>query len=64
MASGAIQMNALRRPNAIHLADIKPRNNVTVAWERVRHRQAHWFVECAAEFVSSLTIVCAQDALI
>ncbi|KAI0780179.1 aquaporin-like protein [Fomes fomentarius] len=44
-------MNALRRPNAIHLADIKPRNNATVAWERIRHRQAHWFVECAAEFM-------------
>ncbi|KAI1791277.1 aquaporin-like protein [Ganoderma leucocontextum] len=41
----------LRRRDVVHLADIKPRSNVHVAWERVRHRQAHWFVEMAAEFM-------------
>ena len=50
-------MHALRRRDVVHLADIKPRSNAYVAWERVRHRQAHWFVECAAEFVSALFLL-------
>ena len=44
-------MHALRRTDVVHLADIKPRSDAQVSWERVRHRQAHWFVECCAEFV-------------
>ena len=44
----------LRRRDVVHLADIKPRSNERVTWERVRHRQAHWLVEMMAEFVSAL----------
>lgn len=50
MAVAGIHM--LPRREQVHLADIKPRFNSYVAWERVRHRQAHWLVECLAEFVS------------
>ena len=49
----AAGMHVLRRGDVVHLADIKPRSNAHIAWERVRHRQAHWLVECAAEFVSA-----------
>ncbi|KAI0264432.1 aquaporin-like protein [Gloeopeniophorella convolvens] len=35
-------------PNT-HLADVDVRPTVLRSWERVRHRQAHWFVECVAE---------------
>ena len=59
MASG-MQANVLRRPDTVHLADIKPRPAIQVSWERIRHRQAHWLVECAAEFVSLLFAVCAR----
>ncbi|OSD01282.1 aquaporin-like protein [Trametes coccinea BRFM310] len=41
----------LRHRDFIHLADIKPRSNAYIAWERRRHRQAHWLVECMAEFM-------------
>ncbi|KAM5543171.1 hypothetical protein V8D89_003045 [Ganoderma adspersum] len=41
----------LRRRDVVHLADIKPRSNARVAWERIRHRQAHWFIEMFAEFL-------------
>ncbi|KAH9940547.1 aquaporin-like protein [Epithele typhae] len=44
-------MHHLRRRDVVHYADIEPRSNAFVGWERVRHRQAHWFVECAAEFM-------------
>ncbi|KAI0644605.1 aquaporin-like protein [Trametes meyenii] len=40
----------LRQREFVHLADIKPRTNTFIAWERRRHRQAHWLVECIAEF--------------
>lgn len=43
----------LPRPNFTHLADVVQRPRFLTHWERVRHRQAHWFVECMAEFVSS-----------
>ncbi|KAI0661138.1 aquaporin-like protein [Cubamyces menziesii] len=41
----------LRQRDFVHLADIKPRSNAYIAWEHRRHRQAHWLVECAAEFM-------------
>ncbi|KAI0371077.1 aquaporin-like protein [Pilatotrama ljubarskyi] len=41
----------LRQREQVHLADIKPRTNAYIAWERRRHRQAHWLVECMAEFM-------------
>ena len=50
MAVAGIHM--LPRREQVHLADIKPRFNSYVAWERVRHRQAHWLVEGLAEFVN------------
>ena len=53
-------MHALRRRDVVHLADIKPRSNARVAWERVRHRQAHWVVECLAEMVSPLRHRCPR----
>lgn len=46
------------RPNErefIHLADVKPRFGAQIAWERRRGRKAHWFSECAAEFVSGMS---------
>lgn len=43
----------LRQRDFVHLADIKPRSAGHIAWERRRHRQAHWLVECLAEFVST-----------
>ena len=47
----------LRQRDFVHLADIKPRSNAYIAWEHRRHRQAHWLVECAAEFVSLLYLL-------
>ncbi|KAI8975901.1 aquaporin-like protein [Trametes punicea] len=41
----------LRQREFVHLADIKPRSNAYIAWERRRHRQAHWLVECIAEMM-------------
>ncbi|KAH9894963.1 aquaporin-like protein [Cubamyces lactineus] len=41
----------LRHRDFVHLADIKPRSNTYIAWEHRRHRQAHWLVECIAEFM-------------
>ncbi|EIW63166.1 aquaporin-like protein [Trametes versicolor FP-101664 SS1] len=41
----------LRQREFVHLADIKPRSSGHIAWERRRHRQAHWLVECLAEFM-------------
>ncbi|KAI0065761.1 aquaporin-like protein [Artomyces pyxidatus] len=32
-----------------HLADIQTRPRLLRSWERVRHRQAHWAIECLAE---------------
>ncbi|KAM5543170.1 hypothetical protein V8D89_003044 [Ganoderma adspersum] len=43
----------------IHLADIKPRFGAQIAWERRRGRRAHWFSECAAEFVGTFFYVYA-----
>ncbi|KAI0768698.1 aquaporin-like protein [Trametes elegans] len=48
VAAGA---HPLRQREFVHLADIKPRSNAFIAWERRRHRQAHWLVECIAEFM-------------
>lgn len=41
------------RHEPIHLADIRPRPRPAFlqAWERMRHRQMHWLIECMAEFV-------------
>lgn len=44
--------NMSRPQHLVHLSEVHPRSfTVLNSWERVRHRQAHWFVECAAEFV-------------
>lgn len=39
-------------PELVHLHDIQPRGPALARWERIRHRQARWFVECLAEAVS------------
>ncbi|THH27705.1 hypothetical protein EUX98_g6482 [Antrodiella citrinella] len=39
----------LPQPRFTHLADVAPRPRLLSSWERIRHRQAHWFVECCAE---------------
>ncbi|KAI0686838.1 aquaporin-like protein [Cytidiella melzeri] len=41
--------HALPRREFTHKADVIPRTPIQVKWERVRHRQAHWFAECVAE---------------
>ncbi|KAI1791276.1 aquaporin-like protein [Ganoderma leucocontextum] len=43
----------------VHLADVKPRLDAQIAWERRRRRKAHWFSECAAEFVGTFFYVYA-----
>ncbi|KAI0065096.1 aquaporin-like protein [Artomyces pyxidatus] len=35
----------------LHLADLRTRPRVFRSWERVRHRQAHWAIECIAEMM-------------
>ncbi|KAJ3551987.1 hypothetical protein NM688_g4395 [Phlebia brevispora] len=45
----AMPEHVLPRPDFVHLADVHPRPHVLSMWERRRHRQAHWFVECVAE---------------
>ncbi|GJE97716.1 aquaporin-like protein [Phanerochaete sordida] len=42
-------MHQLPRRDVVHLADVHTRPRVFSVWERYRHRQAHWFVECIAE---------------
>lgn len=42
-------MHQLPRRDVVHLADVQTRPRVFTMWERYRHRQAHWFVECVAE---------------
>ena len=49
-------MHRLPRRDVVHLADIHVRPPVFSVWERYRHRQAHWFVECVAESVSGQII--------
>lgn len=49
----------LPRPNFTHLADVVQRPRFLTHWERVRHRQAHWFVECMAEFTGVFLYVFA-----
>lgn len=44
-------MHQLPRRDVVHLADVHTRQPVFSVWERYRHRQAHWFVECVAESV-------------
>ena len=44
--------HALPRPKFAHMADVYPRQRLFTKWERYRHRQAHWLVECIAEAVS------------
>ncbi|OBZ67054.1 Glycerol uptake facilitator protein [Grifola frondosa] len=41
----------LPRRDFVHLADIQSRPSLYTLWERRRHRQAHWLVECLAEFM-------------
>jgi len=38
-------------PTIVHLRDVAARPKVFTAWEKQRHSSAHWFVECAAEFI-------------
>ncbi|KAI0070601.1 aquaporin-like protein [Panus rudis PR-1116 ss-1] len=45
--------------NFTHLADIQDRPGFLKRWERVRHRQAHWLVECIAEFAGVFLYVFA-----
>lgn len=45
-------MDKLPQPQFTHLADVYQRPGFLRRWERVRHKEAHWFVECMAEFVS------------
>lgn len=35
----------------IHLSDIAQRPRWMTSWERLKHKEAHWFVEMAAEMV-------------
>ncbi|KIP08506.1 hypothetical protein PHLGIDRAFT_104304 [Phlebiopsis gigantea 11061_1 CR5-6] len=42
-------MSVLPRPTFVRLGDIRRRPRVLEQWEKVRHRQAHWLVECLAE---------------
>lgn len=49
----------LPKPNFVHLADIVERPSVLVSWERTRHRQAHWLMECVAEFTGVFLYVFA-----
>ncbi|THH29258.1 hypothetical protein EUX98_g4917 [Antrodiella citrinella] len=39
---------------SVHLEDISRRPALMVSWEKFRYRQAHWFVECVAEFMGVL----------
>ncbi|EIM91284.1 aquaporin-like protein [Stereum hirsutum FP-91666 SS1] len=39
------------RHETLHLADMQRRPAFLTRWERTRHRGAHWFVECFAEFL-------------
>jgi len=45
----SMSLHQLPRPQQVHLADIHTRQPVFSRWERYRHRQAHWLVECLAE---------------
>ena len=45
-------MHQLPRRDVVHLADVHNRPRIFTRWERYRHRQAHWFIECVAETVS------------
>ncbi|TBU30229.1 aquaporin-like protein [Dichomitus squalens] len=48
-----------RERDFIHLADVKPRLNAQIVWERRRRRNVHWLAECAAEFVGTFIYVFA-----
>jgi len=37
--------------DAVHLADVQRRHRIFQVWERARHRQIHWLVECIAEMM-------------
>ena len=49
-----MSMHRLPQRDVVHLADVHTRPKVFSVWERYRHRQAHWLVECLAETVSSV----------
>ncbi|KAI0314549.1 hypothetical protein OF83DRAFT_1174667 [Amylostereum chailletii] len=40
---------AYTKDPAVHLADIRPRPRFMKQWERLRHCQASWVIECLAE---------------
>ncbi|TCD65342.1 hypothetical protein EIP91_002780 [Steccherinum ochraceum] len=46
-------VHPLPQRSFVHLADIVQRPALLSSWERLRHRQAHWFVECVAEFTAA-----------
>ncbi|TBU53757.1 aquaporin-like protein [Dichomitus squalens] len=46
-----------RERDFIHLADVKPRLNAQIVWERRRRRNVHWLAECAAEFVGTFIYI-------
>ncbi|KDQ59275.1 hypothetical protein JAAARDRAFT_128206 [Jaapia argillacea MUCL 33604] len=43
-------MNNHHTSGVVHLADVTQRPGFFQVWEKQRHRGAHWFVECVAEF--------------
>ena len=53
-----------RADGLVYLDDIKPRTDAQRRWERQRRRHAHWFSECAGEFVSRLFMKLSQDLVL
>ncbi|KAG7091221.1 hypothetical protein E1B28_010272 [Marasmius oreades] len=46
------QQQGLTIPRIIRLGDLEPRSPFLTAWERHRHKKAHWVVESFAEFLA------------
>ncbi|KAI0065760.1 aquaporin-like protein [Artomyces pyxidatus] len=44
-------------PHPLHLADLKTRPLFLQRWEKLKHRQAHWAIQCTSEAIG-LFIVC------
>ncbi|EKM54174.1 uncharacterized protein PHACADRAFT_209991 [Phanerochaete carnosa HHB-10118-sp] len=49
LVPATLTLDRLPHKDVVHLTDIRARPHVFNIWERYRHRQAHWFVECVAE---------------
>ncbi|TDL25876.1 aquaporin-like protein [Rickenella mellea] len=41
----------MEQPKVVHIADVVPRPAFMHAWERQRHTNLHWLIECVAEFM-------------